>query len=249
MLAATRNRLLDRISYLGGAAFLLLVGGCGMLRLRRATVRKMRGMVIPRHPWLRFWHAGTAVLFLVLVPTGMLLHFATRDIGWPLYDVAVRAHEIGGTLLVALLIPHFAWLAASGAWRRYRASSRRELMSELAAYVRALVRGLPLPEHRQGRLGALQGAAYRAILLVMVLLGFSGVFYWVPERLPERILGFSGLWLPATVHFVLAVLATGFLALHLFMLVFGPAAALRLREMFQPGSSRGPAACDPGDAD
>ena len=236
---ATRSLPLDLLTYAAGGGVLLLAGAYGLRRRGRRPPAPPADPGPPLPAWLRLWHAATALLFLLLLATGAVLHFGLGG-----YRAAVRLHEWGGILLAALWIPHLVWLAAGGFGARYRPSGEGPgVRSLLRAHLRALAAGEPLPAAGpDGEINALRASVYRATILVTVpLLILTGLLYLAPERMPERILGLDGLWPAALLHHFLAVAAFLFLLAHLFMVAFGPAPAARLRRIFgpvQPGRRR-----------
>ncbi len=69
--------------------------------------------------WIRLWHGITALLFLVLTVTGLVLHFAAPGLTPINYAVATTLHDVGGILLAVAYGIHLTFVFASGYWRHY----------------------------------------------------------------------------------------------------------------------------------
>ncbi len=237
VMGATRNLPLDLLTCAAGSGVLLLAGAYGVRRRRRAVPAVSPEPIAPPLPLrLRLWHGTTALLFLLLLASGTVLHF-----GFGGYRTATVLHEWSGILLAASWIPHLVWLAVSGFGRRYRpVGEMPDAWSLLRAHLRAMGTGDPLPgDAGEGEINRLRAIAYRSVLYLLTpLLILTGLLYLAPERLPQRLLGLAGTWPVALAHHLLAVAVFLFLLAHLFMLAFGPAPGRRLRRIFGPTPER-----------
>jgi thiosulfate reductase cytochrome b subunit len=183
--------------------------------------------------WVRVWHWTTALLFVPLIATGIVLHFATPGFEPIPYATATTVHDVAGILLAIAYGIYLPIALVSGHWREYL-PARRGLWSrvrgELSFQVVGTVRG-ERPPAGVARFNPLQQLAYSMIVfLVLPSLTVSGLLYLYPEEAP-RWLGLEVLWPLAATHYALGVLATVFFILHVYMGVLGPGAAVVLRRM------------------
>ncbi|RME31710.1 MAG: cytochrome B, partial [Candidatus Zixiibacteriota bacterium] len=52
--------------------------------------------------WLRIWHWSNALLFLVLIATGVSMHYASLDKPLVPFETAIAVHNVSGVALALL---------------------------------------------------------------------------------------------------------------------------------------------------
>lgn len=241
VIGATRNVVLDTWAfYLALATLfaLMLHGG-----LRYLCSRKRKGHAGTPHSeyvydlHIRLWHWVNALLFAVLLVTGMSLHFAglagTLD-----FALSVRLHDIAGCLLVANYAVFALMALVTGNIKQYIPNPRGLIVRwylQARFYLWGIFRGEahPFRVTRSQKFNPLQQAAYLPLMyLMMPLLILSGIWMFFPELTPDTVFGFPGRWLTSTVHYVLAVGFGIFLIVHIYLSSTGDHALSLIKGMF-----------------
>jgi thiosulfate reductase cytochrome b subunit len=186
--------------------------------------------------WLRVWHGLHALLFCVLVFSGLRVHYSDTSFGGLSFGGAIRVHNLAGAALAALYVFFVVKNATSRNMRHYSLPrpATRAIARQLRWYFVGMFRGDARPFERSPtqKLNPAQSASY---LLVMYALTpasvLSGVALWFPQLAPAQVAGTAGVWPMALLH-----LATGwglsiFLLLHLYMVTTGDTLGAYLREI------------------
>ena len=178
--------------------------------------------------WVRLFHFAIAILFLALVYSGIALTYSYSDFALMNYDLAVDVHEITGIAISVLYIVFVAYAFQSGYWHVYK----RRMGSLLQRMTRALGRifgaksqcvesaghGVRRFEASTQFLLQFQQLAYLiAIVILMPLLVGTGLAYLYPETAPSSVLGFAGLWPLAIFHYLVGLLGTLFVLIHIYI--------------------------------
>ncbi len=179
--------------------------------------------------WIRLWHAMTALLFLVLTVTGVVLHFAGPGLTPIDYTLATKLHDVSGIALAILYGIHLILVFGSGYWRHY-IPAHQGLWSRAKAQIIFYSIGLGRDEPRattspgESRFNALQQLTYLIVVFGLVpLLIVTGLLYlYYPAYVPDEVLGLAGLWPVALAHYALGILGTAYLIIHIYMATVGP---------------------------
>ncbi len=181
-------------------------------------------------PWLRRWHAATVLATLLLLASGLVLHFGL--VGFALAD---GLHLAAGLGLWGALLGLLAQAAARGGLARWH------LTGGLRTALCAL--GRTEPELEDSTVGALRALVYRLVVLgLLPLLAVTGLALMAQVRLsgPDGARGWAD-ELAARIHLTAAWALAAFLAAHLALALTTPTARGRIPAMLWPwaqGSSR-----------
>lgn len=188
--------------------------------------------------WIRLWHGITALLFLVLTATGLVLHFAAPGFTPINYAAATTLHDVSGILLAVAYAIHLIVIFATGYWRHYIPAGQglwRRVKSQVIFYAIGMGRDEPrtTPPPGEARFNALQQLTYLMVIFgLLPLLIVTGLIYlYYPAFVPEEVLGLAGLWPIALTHYALGILGTTYLIIHIYMASVGPNAGASLRLM------------------
>ena len=178
----------------------------------------------------RFWHWAQALLILVMLFTGFVIHGTHSLIG---FADAVIVHTVAALLLITLWLFAIFWHFTTGTWRHYL-PTRQGLWQVVRYYAYGIFRGERHPYHRAywRKHNPLQALSYLGLKLVLFpaiwLSGLAYLFYfwWRPDASAGTMLESV-----AVVH-LLAAYATGaFLIIHLYLLTTGESLRAHLRPM------------------
>lgn len=186
--------------------------------------------------WLRLWHWLNAALFLVLVATGVSLHYAGP--GWLIpFDTAVPIHNTAGILLTLSWLLFVAVNPRSSNARHYRVRLRTlpaDLWRQVHYYLYGIFTQAPHPfeVQRDRKLNALQQLSYwGAMAALMPVLIVSGWGFLLAPWLPPTLLGVGTIWLIAIMHLASSWLLVLFVIVHLYMITTGTTPWSNLRAM------------------
>jgi thiosulfate reductase cytochrome b subunit len=224
---ATRNRVVDGL--LQGLFWLAVCGVLGHALLRVLTRRNRPRMSavaekVRMYPaWLRVWHWSNAILIVVLVYTGVRMHFGQRRGPVMSFETAFDVHNLAGSLLVIIGVLYFIGNLIGRNQRQYLSKPRdgfRGILRQARWYLFGIFKGEPHPYHTspEHKFNPLQHLTYIGVMYVMYpLLLLSGVALLFPDFLPRSVLGQPGVWWVAAIHWILAAAAILFLVGHLYL--------------------------------
>jgi thiosulfate reductase cytochrome b subunit len=170
---------------------------------------------------IRLWHFVHALLFVSLLATGWHLYYGGVDL-WG-YALSVRVHERLGSVAAVLALAHPVLLLASGRWRDYRPPFRGALRAvgrACARYTIELWRGAASVSGGSDgeRLNPVQRLLYFPLLFVVLpALATSGLALLAPRYGIDVATEPRERALLATTHAALALGASLFLLVHLYM--------------------------------
>ena len=173
--------------------------------------------------WLRAWHWLNAILFIVLIWTGVELHFARPRTAGLGFETSRVLHNAAGILLTFnyLLFVLGNLLSRNGryyAWNRGEAG--RGLVRQIRYYVWGIFRGEPHPyPHSEARkFNPLQKVTYTLVMYVILpLMMISGWVIFFPDKIPEQIFGLSGRLFYALAHTFLGYVLGLFMVVHIYL--------------------------------
>jgi Ni/Fe-hydrogenase b-type cytochrome subunit len=183
----------------------------------------------------RFWHWLQSLAILVLLVTGLEIHFSGVDLLG--FALAVSVHNIVGFIVVANAVFAAFYHLASGGIQRYLpepADFFGQAIAQLRYYLGGMLRGEPHPfAKRPGRrLNPLQQVTYLTILNVLLPVQVvSGVLIWGAQRWTAVDGALGGLPVLAPIHALGAWLFTAFLLLHIYLTTTGPTPTANLEAM------------------
>lgn len=178
--------------------------------------------------WIRVWHWTLAVLFVILVYTGVVLTFSSLQFALMDYELATTLHDITGIGLTVVYLLFLVIAIVTGYWRTY-VNRWRGLMARIYRQGKRLVTWSPrdyseksvaqrrLETTRPFLLVLQQFLCLISVAVLLPLLIITGLPYFYPETAPEVVMGFAGLWPLALSHYVAGLLGTAFLLLHIYI--------------------------------
>lgn len=177
--------------------------------------------------WLRLWHASNAMLFLVLILSGLSLHYSRPGSPFLGFETAMVLHNAAGVLLALAYVGWFLFNLGSGNVRSYLPRMKRffrDQRIQATYYLSGIFRGdpHPFPVHPKRKFNPLQQVTYFSIMyLLMPLIIVSGLFLLFPEYAPDSLWGWGGIWPMATGHTVVGFLLSAFMFGHLYLATTG----------------------------
>ncbi|MAT39429.1 MAG: cytochrome B [Ectothiorhodospiraceae bacterium] len=187
--------------------------------------------------WLRIWHWLNALLFLVLIVSGVSLHYSdTGSLLMP-FDIAIASHNIAGLILTGSYLFFVIGNFASGNYKQYLPQPRgifSRLFRQAKYYLYGIFKGDPHPYEvtRERKFNPLQQIAYLKIMYVLFpALIVSGWFLLFPETAPEEVLGMAGILPMATAHAALGFFLSLFMVGHIYLATTGKTVGSNFKAM------------------
>jgi thiosulfate reductase cytochrome b subunit len=178
--------------------------------------------------WIRIWHWTVAVLFVVLVYTGVVLTFSGSQFALMDYELATTLHDVTGISLTVVYVLFLIAAIATGYWRNY-VERWRGLFGRINRQGQRVLTWSPrkLSETPIGQrrlettkpfLLVFQQFLYLiSIVVLLPLLILTGIPYLYPETAPATVMSFAGLWPLALSHYVVGLLGIIFLIIHIYI--------------------------------
>lgn len=177
--------------------------------------------------WLRIWHAVNAVCILLLIYSGLSLHYSARSILLLDFQNAVPVHNVAGVVLsfnyLVFLLGNI--LTDNGKFYRVKINGLvSQVQNQVEYYVSGMFKGAhpPYPVNEKRKFNPLQKYAYifvmYIVLPVLIITGFALIF---PEIIFERIMNVSGIMLTALLHGIMGFFVFIFLLIHLYVASMG----------------------------
>ncbi len=177
--------------------------------------------------WLRIWHWLNALLFVVLILSGMSLHYSGSGDFLFSFEVSMIAHNTAGIALSFIYLIYFIMNIFSGNIKHYLPSLKNFIgrsIKQARFYTFGIFLGEPHPYHasEKEKFNPMQQMAY----FFVVFIGFpviilSGWFLMFPEIAPDEIFGMGGVWPMAMLHTVMGFFLTIFMFAHIYLATTG----------------------------
>ncbi|KWT70378.1 Thiosulfate reductase cytochrome B subunit [Hyphomicrobium sulfonivorans] len=178
--------------------------------------------------WLRLWHWTMAVLFTVLVVTGVVLTHSTSTFALINYALADTLHQVLGIAFSALFVVFLLVAGVTGHWRRYQ-RQWKGLLSRIVKFGGYVINGVPVKGNGGGeappRIEVSRGLlilvqnflSIFSIAVLSPLLAITGLALLFPEYAPEKMAGLGGVWPFAIAHYWVGLLGVLFLLFHAYI--------------------------------
>lgn len=183
----------------------------------------------------RFWHWLQATAIIVLLVTGIEIHFSSVDLFG--FAAAVRVHNIVGFIVVANAVFAAFYHLASGEIRHYLpepAGFFGQGITQAKFYLSGIFRGHPHPFEKRPdkKLNPLQQITYLSILNILLPIQvITGLGIWGAQRWAVVDTTLGGLNVLAPIHALGAWLFAAFLLLHVYLTTTGPTPTANIQAM------------------
>lgn len=187
--------------------------------------------------WLRLWHWANAALFLVLIVTGLAMHYSSPANTLLPFQTARLLHNTTGIAL-ALAYLYFVLgnlLSPNG---KHYVPTRRELTEglfrQMKFYLVGIFRGDPHPHHHSDefKFNPLQKITYLGIMYIAApVVIVSGLMLLFPEMAPKRVWNFAGILPVAVLHSAAGFFVSLFLVGHVYLASTGDTVTENYRAM------------------
>jgi thiosulfate reductase cytochrome b subunit len=228
VVGANRIPALDTILILvvlGPLGLPVVHGGLRILTRRKGPIHLPEEKILLHPLPERIWHWFQALCIVMLIITGIMLHWPEKFSGW--FSWAVTVHNWFG---IGAVIAFLFWLIYNLATRRIshyfpkKGEIPRGLITQAKFYGYGIFKHEPHPyaPSEDNKFNPLQKIAYLQFqLLLFPLLLISGVLYMYPEAFSGVIKAIGGMTVLALIHYILGALFAAFLVAHLYLATTG----------------------------
>ena len=179
--------------------------------------------------WIRIWHIINAVLFLILIATGIAIQFAGRggEASFIRFDHAIAWHNTTAVILIGNYLIFLLGNAMGVNSKHYKIKREnffKDLIIQAKFYAFGIFKGEkhPFPVSEDSKFNPLQKLFYVLVMyLGMPVLIISGIGLLFPELLIKQFMGVSGLLITDILHISVGFLLSVFLAIHIYTCTLG----------------------------
>ena len=179
--------------------------------------------------WIRAWHIFNALLFLVLIITGLSMQYTDKEnasyiVG---FAKAVKWHNFSALIFTINFIIFVTGNLLTQNGRYYKISKENfleDLFRQLKYYSWGMFNGEkhPFPVTEERKFNPLQKVTYVFAMYVAVpLLIISGLGLLFPEITVNRFFGISGLILTDILHITMGFFLSIFMVIHIYTCTLG----------------------------
>lgn len=189
--------------------------------------------------WIRLWHVLNALLFLILILTGISMQYANPDRGIVLisFKSAVSLHNIAAVILIINYMFYVTGNIASANGKYYKIEKKgfkKSLGIQLKYYYRGMFQGKdhPFPVTEEQKFNPLQKLSYvLAMYICLPILIISGLGLLFPEIVVGKVFGVSGLLLTDLLHVTMGFVLSVFMIIHIYTCTLGRKPGTLFRSM------------------
>jgi thiosulfate reductase cytochrome b subunit len=179
--------------------------------------------------WIRGWHLLNALLFLILIVTGLSMQYTSKHdyvlvVG---FARAVKLHNIAAIILTINYVIFVAGNIITKNGRYYRIRKKNffaDLWAQMKYYSSGIFRKEkhPFPVTEERKFNPLQKLTYvLAMYIALPLLIISGIGLMLPEITINRFFGVSGLIWTDLLHISMGFILSVFLIVHIYTCTLG----------------------------
>lgn len=188
--------------------------------------------------WVRLWHLVNAILFLILIVSGLSLQYSSPEYPLIRFDVAVSMHNVTGLLLSFNYLVVLAGNIFTKNGKFYKPRWKvlmKEIPKQAYYYLFGIFRGekAPFPINGERKFNPLQKIAYIAVIYgLMPLIIVTGWALMFPEMIfVKKIFGTSGIHFTDLVHIIVGFFLSIFMIIHIYLCTIGKPAGSHFRAM------------------
>ncbi len=187
--------------------------------------------------WLRIWHAVNALMFLVLIATGISMQYSNPDAPFIRFDLAVQWHNICGVVLAFNYLIFLVGNLFTGNGKFYALQIKgfvQQVLTQIKYYVSGTFKGepTPFPVNEKRKFNPLQKITYIGAMYVLVpIIIITGVALLFPELIVEKVMEFSGIYMTALLHGGVGFLLSLFLVIHVYFSTMGSSPSSNFKSM------------------
>jgi thiosulfate reductase cytochrome b subunit len=187
--------------------------------------------------WIRMWHWLNALMFLLLIGTGLSMQYSSPDYPLIRFDMAVSVHNIAGIIVT---LGYFVFVignmvTSNGKFYKVKLSVIiDQLKKQIMYYTFGIFKheSAPFPLSVDRKFNPLQKVSYVFAMYSFVpVLIVSGLGLLFPEIIPAKFMGISGIHLTDLVHIISGFVLSVFMIIHIYFCTIGKTPSANFKSM------------------
>jgi len=179
--------------------------------------------------WIRIWHVINAIMFLILIITGLSMQYTDKENAYYVvgFAKAVKLHNFAALVLVLNYILFVTGNLITNNGKYYRIG-RKDFLLNLKKQFKYYSKGMfngekhPFPVTEERKFNPLQKITYvLALYIAFPLLIISGIGLLLPEITITTFFGISGLILTDILHITMGFFLSIFMIIHVYTCTLG----------------------------
>jgi len=185
--------------------------------------------------WLRIWHGMNALCIIILIVTGLSMHYSTSILFK--FESAVAVHNISGVVLTIFYVLFLAGNLVTENGKFYQIKTKglkNRMQQQIKYYVSGMFKGetSPYPVTANRKFNPLQKYSYIGVMYIFVpLVIITGFALLFPETIIEDVYQVSGVMLTAIFHSIVGFFIMIFLFVHLYVASIGKSPVSNYKSM------------------
>ena len=179
--------------------------------------------------WIRAWHMINALMFLILIATGLSMQYTDKNSTFYMvgFAMSVRWHNFAA---IVLTINYIAFVTGNliskngGHYKIKKENFVQDLISQAKFYGFGMFKGEkhPFPVTEKSKFNPLQKITYVfAMYVAFPFLIISGIGLFFPEITIDRFFGVSRLILTDVLHITMGFFLSIFMIIHIYTCTLG----------------------------
>lgn len=187
--------------------------------------------------WLRVWHWLNALCFLILILTGLGMHYAGTWVSFISFEYSRLFHNFFGILLSVNYAFFLFGNLYTGNYKQYIPKLNgiiNRIYLQARYYSYGIFQGEDHPFHTdvENKFNPLQQITYLFIMYVFLpLVVISGILLFFPETAPDKIWGMGGIWPVAIFHISIGYVLSFFMFAHIYLATHGKTVTANFKSM------------------
>jgi len=177
--------------------------------------------------WIRIWHTINGLTFILLLFTGIALHYAGTGFSLITFKASVAIHNVCALILTfsyGVFVLGNMFTKNGNYYRKWRKNLVPKLWKQFMFYAVGIFKNEPhpFPITKKQKFNPLQKVSYVfAMYFGMPLLILSGIVLMVPDLVTNEIFKVNALIFYDVLHIVVGFVLSVFLLIHLYTCTLG----------------------------
>ena len=178
--------------------------------------------------WIRLWHVINALMIIILIVTGISLHFSLPGkTNLIRFDIAVVLHNVSAIVVTINFLYYVVgniFTKNGGFYRQWRKNLVVNLWTQFKFYAVGIFKNEkhPFPITEKQKFNPLQKFSYVIVMyIVMPLVIISGLGLMFPDYISAQIFNIDGMIFSAVLHTIVGFVVSIFLIIHIYTCTLG----------------------------
>jgi thiosulfate reductase cytochrome b subunit len=179
--------------------------------------------------WIRVWHVFNAILFIILIITGLKIHYSDKESTSVIAEsvISIKWHNFAAVLLIINYTVFIAGNIITKNGKYYRIAGKGFIVEsciQLKYYISGMFKGekRPFPVTEEQKFNPLQKLSYVIAMYIAVpLIIISGIALILPVQSFPEFFGFRGHFFTNVLHISTGFFLSIFIIIHIYSCTLG----------------------------